>query len=106
MQARESSRSWAPIGVTCSTDQRRHLVDDVSLTRGAADSSGRFPALCGHTVLAASLADPPGQDCPLCVAVHGIGSNTGRVGHYGTPSSSALRWMAGVLLGRSSVSRR
>ncbi len=106
MQARESSRSWAPIGVTCSTDQRRHLVDDVSLTRGAADSSGRFPALCGHTVLAASLADPPGQDCPLCMAVDGLGRHTERPGVLGAQSTAALRWMAGMFLGRPSPGRR
>lgn len=106
MQARESSRSWAPIGVTCSTDQRRHLVDDVALTRGCADSSGRFPALCGHTVLAASLADPPGQDCPLCMAVDGLGREPERPGVFGAPPAAALRWMAAALFGRPSAGRR
>ena len=70
MQARGRARPCRPVGVTCSSDQRRHLVDDVTLTTAGEGHSGRFLALCGHSVLAASLADPPGRDCPLCVAVH------------------------------------
>lgn len=58
---RGGERMW----VTCSADGHDHAVDERLLAQGG----GRFPAVCGHPVLAASLAAPPGTACPACLAV-------------------------------------
>lgn len=58
---RPGERMW----VTCSADGHDHVVDERLLAHGG----GRFPAVCGHHVLAASLAAPPGTACPMCLAV-------------------------------------
>jgi hypothetical protein len=105
MQARGRGRVCRPVGVTCSSDQRRHLVDDVTLTTGREGNDGRFQALCGHTVLAASLADPPGRDCPLCEAVHTLARPDGRERRPARSDASPvhpLRRVAGALFRRPS----
>lgn len=53
--------------VTCARDGREHLVAEELMTPG---SAGRYVALCGHRLLAAVLACPPGPSCPTCIAVH------------------------------------
>lgn len=53
------------VWMTCSADGHDHMVDERRIVHG----SGRFPAVCGHVVLAASLAAPPGAACPGCLAV-------------------------------------
>jgi hypothetical protein len=50
-------------------DGLTHLVAfrlyEEALTAGA----GRYPAACGRNVLAGSLSEAPGRECPLCRAV-------------------------------------
>ncbi len=51
------------LSVTCLRDGHEHLVRDDAVTP---DSNGRYPALCGHRVLAAGLICPAGPPCPDC----------------------------------------
>lgn len=71
------------VDVTCSTDGRTHRIDEVLLAASSADGSGRIEALCGRRVVAASMAEPPGPACQLCVAAPvgaGSGAQRGVVG--------------------------
>jgi hypothetical protein len=61
--------------VTCARDGREHLVAEELMTPG---SAGRYVALCGHRLLAAVLACPPGPSCPTCVAVRKAAVADGR----------------------------
>lgn len=53
--------------VTCARDGREHLVAEDEMAPG---SAGRYMTLCGHRMLAAVLACPPGPPCPQCIKVH------------------------------------
>jgi hypothetical protein len=57
------------VSITCLTDGRAHQVPDLQLGTPEADGRGRYRALCGHVVTAASLAAPDGAPCPSCAAV-------------------------------------
>jgi len=57
--------AWV-LPVTCARDGREHLVPEELMTPG---SAGRYVALCGHRLLAAVLACPPGPSCRSCIAV-------------------------------------
>ncbi|MGH3566293.1 MAG: hypothetical protein ACRDRH_09720 [Pseudonocardia sp.] len=56
----------APIPLTSATDGRTHLISAANLDRTIAEHGSTFRTLCGRTVLAASLAAPPGPRCPGC----------------------------------------
>lgn len=56
------------VSITCVTDGRAHRVSDLQLGAAEADGRGRYRALCGHVVTAASLAEPDGAPCPSCAA--------------------------------------
>lgn len=54
------------VSVTCILDDRAHQVLDTELAAGLAVPTGRYRALCGHTVSAAPMVTPDGQPCPSC----------------------------------------
>jgi hypothetical protein len=54
------------VSITCLADGRAHRVSDLQLGAAEADGRGRYRALCGHTVTAASLAEPDGAPCLSC----------------------------------------
>ncbi len=59
-----AQRGPRPLGITDAQTHLEHLVTEDSL---AADRhSGRFRALCGIEVLAASLTEPGRGRCPEC----------------------------------------
>ncbi|MGH3979477.1 MAG: hypothetical protein ACRDRZ_10840, partial [Pseudonocardiaceae bacterium] len=55
--------------VTSAADGRTHQVADDDYTAGLVARSGRYTALCGHTVVAAALVCPPGPACRDCAAL-------------------------------------
>ena len=65
-----ASRSDGPttVVITCMLDGRAHAVPDVQVAGPQADRRGRYVALCGHVVTAASMVEPEGAPCPLCAA--------------------------------------
>ncbi len=68
--ARSSARSdRTTVSITCLVDGRAHQVPDLQLGTPEAGGGGRYRALCGHLVTAASLAAPDGAPCPSCAAV-------------------------------------
>ncbi|MEQ3551894.1 hypothetical protein WIS52_15585 [Pseudonocardia nematodicida] len=52
--------------VTCARDGRSHAVAHAVLADSLASDTGQCTAVCGHIVLPASLAAPPGDTCVLC----------------------------------------
>ena len=56
------------VAITCIVDGRAHAVPDVQIAGPQADRRGRYVAVCGHVVTAASMTQPEGAPCPLCVA--------------------------------------
>lgn len=64
--------------VTCAQDGRSHVVPHAVLADSLADGSGRCTAVCGHVVLPASLASPPGDGCLLCAETSGVTRRSGR----------------------------
>jgi hypothetical protein len=54
--------------ITCTVDGRAHAVPDVQIAGPQADRRGRYVAVCGHVVTAASMIEPEGAPCPLCAA--------------------------------------
>ena len=50
------------VSITCLSDGRAHAVPDEQI----AAAQGRYQALCGHWVTAASLVEPDGAPCPAC----------------------------------------
>lgn len=59
--------------VTCARDGMNHVVAHVVLADSMAAGTGHCTAVCGHVVLPASLASPPGSRCLLCAEATGIG---------------------------------
>ncbi|MGH3548330.1 MAG: hypothetical protein ACRDQU_09505 [Pseudonocardiaceae bacterium] len=57
-------RGSRPLGITDALTHIEHLVSDESVA--AQRHTGRYVALCGMTVLAASLTDPGGGWCREC----------------------------------------
>lgn len=49
-------------------DDTAHLVAFRLYEEGLMSGEGRYAAVCGRTVLAASMAAAPGRRCPLCRA--------------------------------------
>jgi hypothetical protein len=56
------------IQVMSAEDGMAHLVAFRLYEAGLMSGEGRFGAVCGKTVLAASMAAAPGRRCPLCRA--------------------------------------
>lgn len=52
--------------VTCARDGRTHVVTHAVLAESLTSGAGCCTAVCGHVVLPASLASPPGERCVLC----------------------------------------
>lgn len=52
--------------VTCAQDGRTHVVTHAVLAESLTSGTGCCTAVCGHVVLPASLASPPGDGCVLC----------------------------------------
>ena len=57
------------VPVTCLTDGRSHAVAEGQLVASGVDGGGHYRALCGHVVVAASLAEPDGHPCRACAAL-------------------------------------
>jgi hypothetical protein len=56
------------VQVTSAGDDMAHLVAFRLYEEGLMSGEGRYAAVCGRTVLAASMATAPGRRCPLCRA--------------------------------------
>jgi hypothetical protein len=56
------------VTITCIVDGRAHDVPDVQIAGPQSDRRGRYVAVCGHVVTAASMIEPEGAPCPLCAA--------------------------------------
>lgn len=64
--------------VTCATDGMSHVVAHVVLADSIVSGNGQCTAVCGHVVLPASLASPPGSRCLLCAETAGVGTDPRR----------------------------
>lgn len=62
-----AQRGPRPVGIADARDQIEHLVTDESFAEHR--HSGRYLAVCGARVLAASLAEPDLGRCQSCVQV-------------------------------------
>jgi len=61
------------IRMTCASDGRHHLVSDQATAAGLTARHGKYAAVCGHVVVAASMVAPPGPTCLDCeTALHRI----------------------------------
>ena len=56
------------VRVTSAEDTTSHLVAHRLYEEGLVSGEGRYAAMCGKSVLAASMATAPGRQCPLCRA--------------------------------------
>lgn len=54
------------ITMNCAADGRHHLVSDHATTVGLTAHHGKYGAVCGHVVVAASMVAPPGPTCLDC----------------------------------------
>ena len=68
-QRDNSSPIMSTVSVTCVSDMRIHEVREIDIAPGA--RQGRYPALCGQMVTAASMAEPGRRRCPECVTLRG-----------------------------------
>jgi hypothetical protein len=64
---RTVARSWV-VWITCVGDSNDHAVTDVDMAVGMRAGNGLYLAVCGASVLVASLTAPPGRRCARCVA--------------------------------------
>ncbi|MDT7594942.1 MAG: hypothetical protein QOJ06_488 [Pseudonocardiales bacterium] len=62
-------RATLVMWVTCGLDRRDHAISDDDMAVGLSMGAGRYAALCGNTVCAASLMCPPGRRCPACQVI-------------------------------------
>ncbi|MDQ3600449.1 MAG: hypothetical protein M3408_04200 [Actinomycetota bacterium] len=64
-------RITRPTAMTSTADGRDHLLSQQATTAGLVAGHGRYTALCGRPVVAASLVTPPGPTCLDCeTALH------------------------------------
>ena len=68
-QRDNSSTATSTVSVTCVSDMRVHEVRELDVAPAA--RQGRYPALCGQMVTAASMAEPGLRPCPECAALRG-----------------------------------
>jgi hypothetical protein len=66
------------VTVTCARDGRSHVVPHAVLADSLTADSGQCTAVCGHVVLPASLASPPGSGCLLCAEASDAGRRSSR----------------------------
>ncbi len=64
--------------VTCAGDGRTHAVPHAVLAESLAAGTGHCTAVCGHLVLPAALASPPGSRCVLCADATGAATEPRR----------------------------
>lgn len=74
--------------VTCARDGREHLVAEDEMVPGKA---GRYTTVCGHRMLAAVLACPPGPPCPRCVTIYSAEVRSRRTNRPGVWARLAAR---------------
>jgi len=67
-RSRGRDGEFTTITITCAVDGRAHDVPDAQIAGPQADRRGRYVAVCGHVVTAASMIEPEGAPCPLCAA--------------------------------------
>ena len=64
-------RITRPTTMTSTADGRNHLLSQQATTAGLVAGHGKYTALCGRVVVAASLVTPPGPTCLDCeTALH------------------------------------
>jgi len=64
-------RITRPTAMTSTADGRDHLLSEQATTAGLVAGHGKYTALCGRLVVAASLVTPPGPTCLDCeTALH------------------------------------
>ena len=63
------SIATSTVSVACVSDKRIHEVRELDIAPAA--RQGRYPALCGQMITAASMAEPGRRRCPDCVALRG-----------------------------------
>ena len=61
------STALQTVTVTAVDDRRAHEVREVDIVPAA--RWGRYPALCGQTITAASMAEPAHRRCVRCAAL-------------------------------------
>ena len=66
------------VSVTCARDGHSHMVPHAVLADSLVAGHGQCTAVCGHVVLPASLASPPGAVCLLCAEATGVARRTSR----------------------------
>ena len=72
------ARTEPGVTVTCARDGHSHVVPHAVLADSLSSGTGQCTAVCGHTVLPASLASPPGANCLLCAETSGVGRRAPR----------------------------
>ena len=77
------------VAVTCARDGYSHVVPHAVLADSLASGTGHCTAMCGHVVLPASLAAPPGDSCLLCAETTGIGRRAPRRRSWASLARSA-----------------
>lgn len=68
-QRDNSSTATSTVSVTCASDMRIHEVRELDIAPAA--RQGRYPALCGQLITAASMAEPGRLRCPECTTLRG-----------------------------------
>ncbi len=58
------SAASSTVSVTSVGDLRTHEVREIDIVPAA--RGGRYPAVCGQTITAASMAEPAGRRCARC----------------------------------------
>lgn len=76
--AGEPGVSEPGVTVTCAQDGHSHVVPPAVLADSLTEGSGQCTAVCGHVVLPASLASPPGDRCLLCAETSGLTRRSAR----------------------------
>jgi hypothetical protein len=61
------STATPTVSVACASDKRIHEVSELDI--GPAARQGRYPALCGQMITAASMAEPGNRRCPECAGL-------------------------------------
>ena len=69
-QRDNSSTASSTVSVTCVSDMRIHEVRELDIAPAA--RQGRYPALCGQMITAASMAEPGHRRCPECATLRGV----------------------------------
>ena len=68
-QRDNSPTATSTVSVTCVSDMRIHEVRELDIAPAA--RQGRYPALCGQMITAASMAEPGHRRCPECFTLRG-----------------------------------